>query len=400
NCYAVVTWTAPTGADNCAGFNVTSSHNPGDTFPIGTTIVTYTITDAAGLTNSCSFNVTVNDTENPTITCPSDITVSNDAGQCDAVVTWSAPTGADNCASFNVTSSHNPGDTFPIGTTIVTYTITDAAGLTASCSFDVTVNDVIAPTANCQNYSVTLDASGNATITTADIDNGSTDNCGIQSMSLDNTAFDCADLGANTVTLTVRNYAGNVSTCTATVTVLDPAASASVSIVSDDANNEICNGQNLTSTATPVDGGATPIYEWFIDGISQGTHSPTFTPITPLTVGTHDIYVEIQSSLSACVLPKQSNTITVTVHPAPTVTAPVQICMGDTGNLTPNSGGTWVSNNPGVATVNNAGVITPVSPGNVTFTFTSASTSCPSTTNNVVINALPNISNLPSNNDI
>src|SRR5690606_5350334 len=185
-----------------------------------------------------------------------------------------------------------------------------------------------------------------------------------------------------------------------TVTVLDPAASASVSIVSDDANNEICNGENLTFTATPVDGGATPIYEWFIDGISQGTNSPTFTPITPLTVGTHDIYVEIQSSLSACVLPKQSNTITVTVHPAPTVTAPVQICMGDTGNLTPNSGGTWVSNNPAVATVTNAGVITPVAPGNVTFTFTSASTSCPSTTNNVVINALPNITNLPSNNDI
>ncbi|MCX7549243.1 HYR domain-containing protein, partial [Xanthomarina sp. F2636L] len=73
------------------------------------------ITDAAGLTNSCSFDVTVNDAEAPTISCPADITVSNDAGQCDAVVTWTAPTGADNCAGFNVTSSHNPGDTFPIG---------------------------------------------------------------------------------------------------------------------------------------------------------------------------------------------------------------------------------------------------------------------------------------------
>src|SRR5690606_10759635 len=99
-CDTVVTWTAPTGADNCAGFNVTSSHNPGDTFPIGVTTVTYTITDAAGLTNSCSFNVTVNDTENPTIACPGNITVSNDAGNCDAVVTWTAPTGADNCAGF------------------------------------------------------------------------------------------------------------------------------------------------------------------------------------------------------------------------------------------------------------------------------------------------------------
>ncbi|WP_417858570.1 HYR domain-containing protein, partial [Xanthomarina gelatinilytica] len=148
-CDAVVTWTAPTGADNCAGAVVTSSHNPGDTFPIGTTTVTYTITDAAGLTNSCSFDVTVNDTENPTITCPGDITISNDAGQCDAVVTWTAPTGADNCAGAVVTSSHNPGDTFPIGTTTVTYTITDAAGLTNSCSFDVTVNDTEAPTITC-----------------------------------------------------------------------------------------------------------------------------------------------------------------------------------------------------------------------------------------------------------
>ncbi|PWI31542.1 hypothetical protein DI383_02425 [Flavobacteriaceae bacterium LYZ1037] len=402
-CDAVVTWTAPTGADNCAGFNVTSSHNSGDTFPIGTTTVTYTITDAAGLTASCSFNVTVNDTEAPTISCPADITVSNDAGQCDAVVTWTAPTGADNCAGAVVTSSHNPGDTFPIGTTTVTYTITDAAGLTNSCSFDVIVNDTTAPTAICQNISITLDASGQATITAAQIDNiitPSSDNCGIQSMSLDNTAFDCSNLGNNTVTLTVTDFAGNQDFCTATVTVLDPAASASVIIVSDDANNEICDGENLTFTATPVDGGATPIYEWFIDDVSQGTNSPTFTPITLLTVGTHTVYVEMQSSLSACISPKRSNTITVIVHPAPTVTAPAQICMGDTGNLTPNTGGIWTSNNTGIATVTNAGVITPVAPGNVTFTFTSSSTTCPSTTNNVVINALPNISNLPSNNDI
>src|SRR5690606_19561262 len=148
-CDAVVTWTAATGADNCTGAVVTSSHNPGDTFPIGTTTVTYTITDAAGLTDSCSFNVSVNDTENPTIACPGNITVSNDAGNCDAVVNWTAPTGADNCAGFNVTSSHNPGDTFPIGNTTVTYTITDAAGLTNSCSFDVIVNDTENPTIAC-----------------------------------------------------------------------------------------------------------------------------------------------------------------------------------------------------------------------------------------------------------
>src|SRR5690606_36665236 len=211
---------------------------------------------------------------------------------------------------------------------------------------------------------------------------------------------DCSNLGNNTVTLTVTDFARNQDFCTATVTVLDPAASASVIIVSDDANNEICDGENLTFAETPVDGGATPIYEWFIDDVSQGTNSPTFTPITLLTVGTHTVYVEMQSSLSACISPKQSNTITVIVHPAPTVTAPVQICMGNTGNLTPTTGGTWTSSNNAIATVTNTGVITPVAPGNVTFTFTSTTTGCSNTTNAVTINDLPTIGNYPSANEI
>jgi hypothetical protein len=66
-----------------------------------------------------------------------------------------------------------------------------------------------------------LDASGTATITAADIDAGSNDNCGAVSLSLDVTSFDCSDLGNNTVTLTVEDACGNQSTCTATVTVED-----------------------------------------------------------------------------------------------------------------------------------------------------------------------------------
>src|SRR5690606_16146212 len=151
----------------------------------------------------------------------------------------------DNCEGTITGTTTDPLTYNAQGTYTITWTYDDGNGNTSTQNQTVIVDDVTAPTANCQNYSVTLDASGNATITTADIDNGSTDNCGIQSMSLDNTAFDCADLGANTVTLTVRDFANNISTCTATVTVLDPAASASVSIVSDDANNEICDGENL-----------------------------------------------------------------------------------------------------------------------------------------------------------
>ena len=54
-------------------------------------------------------------------------------------VSWTAPTATDNSGTQTLTSDYNPGDSFPIGTTTVTYTSTDAAGNTATCSFDVIV---------------------------------------------------------------------------------------------------------------------------------------------------------------------------------------------------------------------------------------------------------------------
>lgn len=79
--------------------------------------------------------------------------------------------------------------------------------------------DAVDPVAICQNISVTLDAAGQATITAAQIDNGSTDNVVVYDMWLDKTTFDCKNLGTNTVTLTVIDGNENKSTCTATVTV-------------------------------------------------------------------------------------------------------------------------------------------------------------------------------------
>ncbi|MGB1270412.1 MAG: hypothetical protein ACPG45_11820, partial [Flavobacteriaceae bacterium] len=72
-----------------------------------------------------------------------------------------------------------------------------------------------------QNITIQLDATGNATITTADIDNGSFDNCGITSMTLDSTSFDCSEVGANNVEFIVTDANGNADTCTAIVTVED-----------------------------------------------------------------------------------------------------------------------------------------------------------------------------------
>ncbi|HAI19703.1 MAG TPA: hypothetical protein DCM10_17760, partial [Xanthomarina gelatinilytica] len=98
----------------------------------------------------------------------------------------------------------------------VSYPNNDSVLLTVSDEADVHNPVVIT-----QDITLTLDATGNASITTNDIDNGSTDNCGIDTMSLDMATFTCNNLGANTVTLTVTDVNGNVANNTAIVTVVD-----------------------------------------------------------------------------------------------------------------------------------------------------------------------------------
>ena len=84
--------------------------------------------------------------------------------------------------------------------------------------------DIQAPTVVTQNVTLQLNASGNATLTAAQINNGSADNCSLAAnltYSLSQTAFTCANLGANIVTLTVTDEANNSANQTATVTVVD-----------------------------------------------------------------------------------------------------------------------------------------------------------------------------------
>ena len=142
-CGAIVTWTF-SATDNCAVDTISSTHAPGDFFPVGTTTVTYTVEDIYGNVTTCSFDVTVNDTEAPVANCPANITLSNDSSLCGAVATWTF-TSSDNCGVATVSSTHASGDFFAVGTTTVTYTVTDIHGNVTTCSFDVTVNDTEAP---------------------------------------------------------------------------------------------------------------------------------------------------------------------------------------------------------------------------------------------------------------
>ncbi|XP_028394968.1 LOW QUALITY PROTEIN: uncharacterized protein LOC114519101 [Dendronephthya gigantea] len=148
--YATVNWRVPTATDR-DGANLKVEINPSIYSPpvnksIGRQLVRVSAKDKNGEDVQCSFNITVEDREPPSFgsTCPSNIQLYTDND--DSIrqpESFKEPTATDNAKPPSVHSSGFPSDSFfPIGTTVVKYTATDDAGLTATCTFSVTVVNV------------------------------------------------------------------------------------------------------------------------------------------------------------------------------------------------------------------------------------------------------------------
>jgi predicted heme/steroid binding protein len=132
---------------------------------------------------------------------------------------------SDNCGIVESTINISTFDCSNLGENQVTYTETDTYGNTSFCVSIVTVIDNISPDCQTQDLTIELDETGNATILASDIDNGSSDNCGIDTMEVSPSSFNSSNVGENTVTLTITDFQGNSSQCTATVTIDDPTIS-------------------------------------------------------------------------------------------------------------------------------------------------------------------------------
>jgi len=187
-----------------------------------------TATDASGNSQQCSFTVTVNDCENPTVQCPANVTVCNAPGQCSAVVNFVA-TGTDNCAGLSVVASPASGSAFPVGTSTVTVTATDASGNTSSCTFTVTVNDCEPPTIVCPpNFVETWMGQGPASGQTNPSRTGFatfSDNCSATLTYTD--TFQPGMAPGEPETIVTRRWcatdtAGRQACCTQTITLLSP----------------------------------------------------------------------------------------------------------------------------------------------------------------------------------
>jgi len=196
-CGATVNYNVSFG-DNCPGVSLVLDPASGSFFSVGTASVLATATDAAGNQAQCGFNVTVNDTEPPTVTCPADIVVNNDPGLCGATVNYNVSFG-DNCPGVSLVLDPASGSFFSVGTASVLATATDAAGNQAQCGFNVTVNDTEPPTADPL-PSVDVQCSSDVPDPDISIVTGLSDNCGavcevwINELHYDNNGADAGEL--------------------------------------------------------------------------------------------------------------------------------------------------------------------------------------------------------------
>jgi hypothetical protein len=173
----------------------------GGVFPVGVTTNTFRVTDGAGNTATCSMTVTVIDNQAPTVTCPPNRTATTDVGACVATVATLNPTVSDNCAVTQVTW-------------VMTGATIDASPLTG-------INYVGTHTFNL---------------------NGTTGS------------------GVTTITYTVKDAAGNTTTCSYTVTVSD----AWIPVISGQPSNQfVCVGSDGAFTINASVPAGNPLtYKW------------------------------------------------------------------------------------------------------------------------------------------
>ncbi|NUO02337.1 MAG: T9SS type A sorting domain-containing protein, partial [Saprospiraceae bacterium] len=237
----------------------------------------------------------------------------------------------------------------PLSTVVpVTLTALDIAGNSSTCTVSITILSgpnpcCPPPVVHCRNISVPLGPSGTVTITPAQVDNGSSADCGIQSMSVSPNTFTCATVGVQTVTLTITDNNGVSATCTAQVTVLGKPD------IQTSSTPVVCEGEafDLTTLNIAENTGASFVLTYHSDTPANAGNELASTNVSPAATTT--FYVLATSSSTGCTdeLP-----VVVTVNPTPSdldiyLYDTPEICTGENYSLCGIgivSGGTGLSN--------------------------------------------------------
>jgi len=199
--------------------------------------VTFTSTDACGNKSTSTATFTITDTQPPVFTlCPASLTVNVDAGKCYATgVILGIASATDVCSSVTITN--NAPAQFPSGVNLVTWTATDVCGNKSTCKQTVTVKDNISPVISCPANLTQTALPGNCSLSNVIIPAPvSSDNCSVVTQTwvmsgatvgnspatgINNVSGQTFNVGITTVTYTVADAAGNMTSCSFDVWIKD-----------------------------------------------------------------------------------------------------------------------------------------------------------------------------------
>ena len=352
-----------TAVDLVDGAVAVSSDAPAS-YPVGTTVVTWTATDAAGNTATATQNVTVEDTTAPVVTAPAAVTA--EAAGAETAVEIGSATAVDLVDGAVAVSSDAPAS-YPVGTTVVTWTATDAAGNTGSATQNVTVEDTTAPVVTAP---ANVSAEATAAETSLDIGTATaTDEVGVVSITSDAPAS--YPVGTTVVTWTATDAAGNTATAMQNVTVAD--TTAPVVTAPADVSAEAAGEQTAVEIGT-----ATATDE--VGVVSITSDAPATYP-----VGTTVVTWTATDAAGNTATAMQNVTVADTT--APVVTAPANVSAEAAGEQTAVEIGTATATDEvGVVSITSDAPATyPVGTTVVTWTATDAAGNTATATQNVTV---------------
>jgi gliding motility-associated-like protein len=207
--------------DNCKIASRSISKSVFTCSDLGQNIINFTVSDIAGNTTVVKAKVEVKDTTRPRLKFRN-ITAFLDRNGLAAASAFDADLGStDNCDLQTIGLTKNIFNCKELGPNVVEFYATDKAGNVNRSNITITVRDTMRPVILAQDIKIYLDSLGTASITPADIDKGSYDNCGIVFKGLSQTIFSCSDVGQRILLYTVKDTSGNTSTRLFNATIAD-----------------------------------------------------------------------------------------------------------------------------------------------------------------------------------
>lgn len=197
--------------DNCAILSRNLDNNRFSCLNLGNNFVNYTIADASNNKATGLVRITVLDTVSPIVRTKPITLFLNSFGFAVLKPEDIDNNSYDNCRISSMVLGQSVYTCADLGEVSTVLIITDASGNTARGNVKVTVRDTLLPNVITRNPTVYLDFNGNGVLSVFEVDKGSNDNCKLESVSISQDKFLCADLGEKNLVFTAKDASGNSS---------------------------------------------------------------------------------------------------------------------------------------------------------------------------------------------